>query len=175
VSISGPAARLALGVFAGALSLASLASCATFDDADNVAKVNGTALSEETFADMLDSKVAATLLGSGPIDGVMAGDGARSLIGAWIALNAIDDAGLVDQAGHADAVDQVSAQFGEDWNSAPDELRDIAVLNGVLNAMVQGGELTEADLPQALADADVTVSPRYGRWDRTVLRVEPLG
>jgi hypothetical protein len=158
-----------------ALSFSSLASCATFDEADAVAEVGTNELDEDTFADMAASPVASDVLQSTPFEGSVTGDTARRLITTWVILNAIDDAGFISEETKTAAREEISAGYGEDWNTSPVEMQELVVLNGAIGQMIGTGAIAEAELIATVRDADVRIDPRYGRWDEAGLTVRPLG
>ena len=75
----------------------------------------------------------------------------------------------------AAAAEGLVAEFGAEWDSAPAELRELVVLNGAINTLLEGGNVSQDDVQQTLIGADVTVSPRYGRWEPEGGGVVPLG
>jgi phage tail tape-measure protein len=166
--------RLTLATCA-VLITASLTSCATFRHHDAAATVNGTTLSQDELGAMASSPVGIALLKEAPVGGSMTGGSARALLGGWISLHAIDDAGLVDQATKDDARKQISEKYAEKWAASPPEMQDLAVLNGAVSFLAQNNKLDQAALHLAVSTAKVTVDPRYGRWDPTKANVIALG
>ncbi len=166
--------RLALAT-CSLLAIASLTSCATFRHNDAAATVNGHTLTQDQLGAMASSPIGTDLLKESPVGGMMTGGGARALLGGWIGLHAIDDAGLVDQPTKDDARKQISEQYGEQWTSTPTEMQDLAVLNGAIGFLAKNNQLDQQAVKAAVSSADVVVDPRYGRWDPSKALVVALG
>jgi hypothetical protein len=158
-----------------ALATLPLASCATFDHADDVAEVEGRTLDEDTFAEIMDSPIGIDLAGVAPVEGVVAGSSARDFLQSWVVLNAVDASGLVDESGAEDARAEIAAQYGAEWDASPPEAQELSVLNGLIGVALQNGEVDEQSLIDFVRNADIRVDPRYGRWDPETLRIEALG
>ena len=166
--------RLSLAVCA-LVGTAVLTSCAQFDRNDVAASVNDSELSQDEFAEILDSELGAFLLNTRPVDGVITGDGARGLISAWIGLTAIDQSGLLASADRAQIESDLAAQFGDDWTSAPQLMRDLAITNVAVGNAANAGELAREDLLTVFDGADIFVDSRYGAWNVADNRVVALG
>ena len=158
-----------------ALATLPLASCATFDEADDVAEVEGRTLDEDTFGEIMDSPIGIDLAGLAPAEGVVTGNSARDFIRSWVVLNAVDASGLIDKSREADAREEISAQYGAEWDASPAAAQELSVLNGLIGVALQSGEVDEQALIDFVRNADIRVDPRYGRWDVETLRIEPLG
>ena len=166
--------RLALAT-CSLLTIASLTSCATFRHNDAAATVNGVTLSQDELGAMANSPVGADLLQESPVGGTMTGASTRALLGGWIGLHAIDDAGLVDQSTKDDARRQISEQYGEKWALSPPQMQDLAVLNGAISFLAQNNKIDQEAVKVAVSTATVSVDPRYGRWDPASSTVLALG
>jgi hypothetical protein len=157
------------------LGAASLTACSTFDRNDLAASVGDSELSQDEFGVMIESELGIDLLNSSPANGLIDGGSARSLLGAWIGLTALDQAGLVPLDDRDSIVTQLETQFGATWTDAPAVLQDLVVLNVAVGNAVQAGELAQEDVAAAVAAAEVFVDSRYGAWSGTDGRVLPLG
>lgn len=153
----------------------AFAGCATFDRNDTAAKVDGVTLSRGTLGAMVESDLAGQLLGEQVRGGLADGNATRSLLAAWILLTAVDRAGLAPQADRAGVETELASRFGELWTAAPQEMRDLAVLNGTVSNLVNAGTLDQDAAVAALNAADVYVDPRYGVWRPDTISVAPLG
>lgn len=160
---------------AAVVATATFTGCATFDRNDAAARVDHTVLSRDTLGAMLDSDLAGQLLGTQSLGGLADGNAARSLIAAWILLTAIDHAGLAAGADLVGVESELAAQFGSLWTAAPQEMRDLAVLNGAVSKLVNEGRLDQDAAVEALNRADVFVDSRYGAWRPGTISVAPLG
>ena len=166
--------RLAIAVCA-LLGAATLTSCAQFDRNDLAASVNGAELSQSELGELLDSELGAFLLRDRPVDGFITGDGARSLLSAWVSLTALEQAGLLASADRGQVESDLAEQFGDDWTQAPQLMRDLAITNVVVGEMSRSGDLVRDDALAALDSADVFVDSRYGAWNVVDYRVVALG
>jgi hypothetical protein len=153
----------------------ALSSCATFTSHQNVAAVNGAELSRDEFSTMIDSQLGQTLLNDAPVDGAIKGDSARNLLGAWIVINAIEQADIGGDIDRAEVETALAQEFGPVWAEAPPSMQDLAIQNAIIGQLLSEGTLTSEELQAVVVDADVTVDSRYGWWDRDSFTVKPLG
>jgi hypothetical protein len=163
---------LAATALAAALTLSS---CATFSSQQNAASVNGAELTRDEFSSMLGSELGQTLLNDAPVNGFIAGNSARSLLGAWISINAIRQAGVGADTDTAEVEQALSEQYGSSWTTAPPVMQELAVDNAIIGQLLADGTITSEDLQAVVSDADATVDSRYGWWDRETFTVTPLG
>jgi hypothetical protein len=54
-------------------------------------------------------------------------------------------------------------------------MQDLLVDLAAVRTLQQEGAFGGSEIDIAVREADISVSPRYGRWDDELLRVEPLG
>jgi hypothetical protein len=179
--------RLARWTTCALVGAASLTSCATFDDADTVASVGEKTLTEDDLEAIMtpvepdDTDTTTSTDPQVPDDvpepepKVVEGGEARIVIQRWIVLNALDDAGFIDQASKDAARAELEAQVPELWPITPAEAQDIAILTGAFTAIFQSGTVAPDELEAAVRETDVSVDPRYGRWDADTFEVLPLG
>lgn len=153
----------------------TLSSCATFTSHQNVASVNGAELTRDEFSSMLESELGQTLLNTAPVDGFIDGTSARSLLGAWISINAITQAGIGAEVDEAQVEQALTEEFGPSWTTAPPVVQDLAVRNAIIGQLLADGAVTSEDLQAVVSDANATVDSRYGWWDRETFTVQPLG
>lgn len=158
-----------------AVAVVSLSGCATFTRNDAAARVDDVTLSRDALGAMLDSDLAGQLLGVQARGGLADGNAARSLVAAWILLTAIDQAGLAEGADLAGVEAALAGQFGDLWLAAPQEMRDLAVLNGAVSTLVNEGRLDQDAAVDALNGADVYLDSRYGVWRPDTISIAPLG
>jgi hypothetical protein len=157
------------------LGAASLTACSTFERNDVAASVNGVELSQDDLQLILESELGADILKEAPVDGSISGASARSVLGAWAALGAIEQAGLTADVDVATIQADLAEQFGTKWTDAPPVMQDLATANVAVGTKVQAGTLSQEDVLAAFAAADVFIDSRYGSWDPTSGRVRPLG
>jgi hypothetical protein len=159
------------------LGAATLSSCATFQENDLAASSGDNELSQDELRSMLESDFLDSVLDVRVPgrDGEVIGSGVRDLLGAWIVIGPIEDAGLIDPATLDEARAQVVEQFGPTFDQAPAPLQDLLVKNSAINLRIGDGSLTQDEALGVLAGADVHVDPRYGRWDPELRAVVPLG
>lgn len=154
--------------------LSLLSSCATFDQNDVAARLNDDSLSTTQLTDIVRSDLYASVLQSGIVNGLVNGDAARSLLTGWLKLHQLEASGVfkdVDRAAVGATLQQSNA---ETWAAAPEELRDLLVMNEAAAQLATSGALNVATALQPLATAEVYIDPRYGRWDAASSSVVPL-
>lgn len=168
-----PQRQLAAAVACIAAAL-TLSSCATFENADVVARSGGEELTETELRGMLESPLAEhpALLGAAPIDGFASGEGVRRVVNFWIGLTAISSAGLLDQAAMDGIREELATQLGAQWTETSPELQDLAVELNTVTIAQQDGSIQPGTVDAAVRAAEIYISPRYGRWDADMLRVE---
>lgn len=159
-----------IAVFAFALS-----SCATFTENSTAASVNGTELSTDDLGTMLDSALGQAILQVTPTDGFIDGNSARGLLGAWIALNALGQAGIGTEADREGVEADLVEQFGADWDAAPAAMKELASANLAVGRLLQSGARSTEELQAIIAAAEVRVDSRYGRWNSEQSAVVALG
>lgn len=157
------------------VATAALSSCATFEEDSNVAVVNGTELSEETLAQMAESDMMSRVFQSPPTGGVIDGGELRSLLRVWALYEIYDQTGLLDEATKEQARAQLATEFGDSWESAPAEIRELAARSGALSALDNQGVLDPTVLQNAERDAVVRIDPKYGYWDAATTSIQPIG
>lgn len=153
----------------------ALSSCATFTSHQNVASVNGAELTRDEFSTMLESQLGQTLLSSAPVNGAIDGTSARTLLEAWISINAITQSGIGADVDTAEVETVLTQQYGAAWTDAPPVMQDLAVHNAIISQLLADGAVTSEDLQAVVSDANATVDSRYGWWDRETFTVQPLG
>jgi len=166
--------RLALAA-GTVLLVVTLGACSTVTRNDAAAEVGDTELARDDFHAMLDSDLTGQLLGSSARGGLVEGDTARGLLGAWILLTAIEQDGLLAGADRAAVEASLAEQFGELWTSAPASLRDLVVTNAIVTDGINQGTLTQDQAVEALNSVTVFVDSRYGTWQPATVSVDPLG
>jgi len=166
--------RLAL-IGCALVATATLASCSTFSDNDAVARVGDVELTQDELQEMIESPIGRDFLQVAPDqDGRIDAAAVRTLIGTWAAFTVIDQGGFISDDRRKEATDQISEAYGADWQSSPEEIRMVAVLNGVLRVMLQAGELEAAKLRSAVDTADIHIDSFYGSWDGVAVAVVPM-
>gem|GEM_PF-2007766 len=170
-------ARRLAAVACALAGAATLSSCATFEGDDVAASSGDHELSQDELRSMLESDFLDLVLDVRVPgrEGEVIGSGVRELLGAWIVIGPIEDAGLIDGPALDEARAQVTERFGPDFDTAPAPLQDLLVKNSAINLRIGDGSLTQDEALGVLAAADVHVDPRYGRWDRELRAVVPLG
>jgi len=147
------------------VAVSTLTSCSTLNSNDTAASVNGAELSQDDLQAMLTSDLGQSLLGAEVVDGGIDGASARSLIEAWIALTALQQAGLTDGVDTAAIETGLAAQFDTAWNDAPQVMKDLAILNVAVGQLIQDGTIEQTAGKTAISEAAVFVDSRYGTWD----------
>lgn len=174
---------------APALLLVAVAATACDTVADNAATVNGHGIPASTVideakvyrcSDAVGGEFAATLAGKG--EGTYDTSALSQLLTDRIHLRLLEDRfakkGLrVSAAARTNArsqLDQALASLptAKDRKCVTKEFRDYFVEQRAVSATIQSASLTQDDLLGVLCDAkaDVSVTPSYGRWDRSGCR-----
>jgi len=168
-------ARTLATLAAAAVLVSTLGSCSTFSRNDVVASLDDRELSRDDFEQMAGSELARQIVGEAPGGDRIAGDAARALITAWIVSGAVSETTPIDAAA-LDAADALGAeQFGPEWTDTPDVVRDLLRLNIAIGELNATGGIDADAARDLLADGDVYVDPRYGRWDAEAVTVTSLG
>lgn len=162
-------------VAAGALvTVLGLTSCATFEN-QRVASVNDHELTQDELRIMLDSELGQTLLQTAPIEGQVVGSSVRSIVSAWIALQAFSDADLLSAEQLEGARQAAIVEYGDQFTNAPAIMQELATLNAAAGAAIGNGDILQEDALSAVRDADVSVDSFYGAWDDESLSVVEMG
>lgn len=167
------AARL-LTVIAATLTLGLAASsCATFDQ-NRVAEVGPAKMSRSELDAMLNSKLSHTLLGIENVNGAVDGEAARTLITAWAQTQIVKQA-LDTPLDTAAAEQSTATQYGDDWQTAPQSLRDLVIEYATLNQQASTGALDRQKVSEAIQTTNVYVDARIGTWDHASGKVVAVG
>ncbi|HQV57482.1 MAG TPA: hypothetical protein PKV27_05690 [Ilumatobacteraceae bacterium] len=163
-----------MAVLAATLSFGLAASsCATFDQ-NRVAEVGATKLSRTDLDAMLTSKLSHTLLGIDETNGAVDGEATRTLLTVWAQTQIVKQA--IDTPLDTAATEQSTAtQYGEDWQAAPQTLRDLVVDYAVINEQANAGTLDRQTVSEAIKNTTVYVDARIGTWDHTAGKVVAVG
>lgn len=123
---------------------------------------------------MLESPLAEhpALLGGPTLGGVANGEGVRKVVNFWVGLTAIREAGLLDQATMDRIREELATQLGAQWTETSPEMQDLAVELNTVTLAQQEGSIQNGAVDAAVRAANVSVDPRYGRWDADILKVE---
>ncbi len=167
-------ARRPLVAAAALVAALSLSSCATFDNA-TVASVGDHELSQDDLQEMLESELGSSLLQSSVVDGRADGDAVRSIVSAWIALNALQDAGLITDADLTAVEPQLVSQFGSMFSTAPASIQLLAKQNLAASTAIQAGLIDQQQAIDSVSGVDIRVDPVYGAWDDEAFAVVALG
>lgn len=169
--------RRPLVAVAALATAVALSSCATFTEEDLAARVGDAELEEDELAAILESDLGQQLSQSAPVGGLADGDIVREFLSAWIAIEALDQAGVADDAdARATAEADLAEQLGTTlFLDAPAALRDLLVTRTVISEAVTAGEIDPVTLQPIVVEADVYVDPRYGWWDVETGTVAPFG
>lgn len=167
-------ARRPLVVAAALVAALSLSSCATFDTT-TVASVGDHELSRDDLQQILESDLGAALLGSSVIDGRADGDSVRAVVSAWIALNALQDAGLITDEDLTAVEPQLVGQFGSMFVDAPPVIQQLAKQNLAASAAIQSGLIDQQQAIGSVSGVDISVDPLFGVWDDEAFSVVALG
>ncbi|MEL6892584.1 MAG: hypothetical protein AAFP84_13365 [Actinomycetota bacterium] len=152
-------------VLASLVAAAAFTGCATFTDADAIARVDDAELSQDLLDDL------TTIFGpdaQSPVGTGTSADAARNLITQWLQVSIVD--GHLDEIG-VDISDEARAEALATIDGDPslDQVSEgaRAYLLDAQAAIVTFNQLPDpqASFESALADADIHVDARYGFFD----------
>ena len=156
---------------AALLSFGLLSSCSSFDDSFAIASVGDHELSDEEFEAIARNPAVLPATADAT---TVPGDTARSIIGAWVNVYVLEDAGALEGVTdeQARAYLDSSPQLAG-WDTGDEAVQFILDL-AKLSLLIENGAIDPAEANDFRAAADVHVASRYGAWDpaRGVL---PLG
>ena len=163
-----------LALLGGTLvAVVSFSSCSTVDHLDTVASVNGADLSEDEFDGLATSENVRTLFGLDALAEPSA-EYLRDVIEAWIVVETVDQLRVADAVTDEEVAAFLDTLLPEGWQ---DDAAGAAVVEGLARIQVgiDKGLLDVAAAQAALAEFDIDVASRFGRWDAAELNVSPLG
>lgn len=144
------------------LAAGGLSACATFENIDVAAEVNGVQLSVADLDAVVNNEDIAPQVGQSP------GDVSRNVAELFIVSVATDD--LVTDEQRAGAAAQFDSQAIAGWADVPASVKDVFAHISVLN----GAGIPEEEIRARLDAADIYLNPRFGRWNGDVEQLEPM-
>jgi len=145
------------------LTFGLLSSCSSFDDSSTVASVGDHELGRDEFEAIARNPAVSAPSEEPPT--TVTGDTARSIIGAWVNVYVLEDAGVLEDVTDEQArayLDSAPQLAG--WDTDDEAVRFILDL-AKLSLLIENGAIDPAEANDLRAQADVHVSSRYGVWD----------
>lgn len=166
--------RTALTLLAGIAALAGatvLSGCATFDDADVVARVGDRTLTDDDVNAVANSPIAQGAVIGGTLDGEVA----RNIVTVWVRNAALADAPFLAAVDLDDLRARLTAELGEAFTASDPFTQQLLIDNAAVSTAIQDGVISDADAFALVGAVEVEVDARYGTWDDERLEVVALG
>lgn len=159
---------------AAALSLTSLAGCATFTENNDAASVGARSLSSEQLSTIADNDFTREYLAITPDNTLTKIEIERQVLTSWLVFTALRASGAITDADLAAAKTAAMAKYTT-WATGATEMQDIAIEADAVSTAVAAGTINSADLRAIVAAADIAVDSRYGWWNTATFMVTPFG